>query len=127
VVLMLAVCVIEPLTAWTEMVAALTAGALAAAVKVTAWLPVVDNENVVGLAVTPEGNPLIEIEMVPANPFKLLATTLTVCDEPSASVMLRGLAAREKSGACTSPEEEEVWLPEPQPVMANTSAKRKTL
>jgi hypothetical protein len=125
--LILAVCVMEPLTACKVMVAALSAGALVAAVKVTAWLPVVDNENIAGLAVTPEGNPLIEIEMVPANPFKLLAATLTVCDEPSASVTLGVLAVREKSGVCAPPEEEEVWLPEPQPVMAKTSANRRIL
>ena len=124
VMLMLAAWVMEPLTACKVMGAAFLAGAPLDAVKVTAWLAMVDTENVAGLAVTPEGNPLIEIEMVPENPFKLLAATVTVCDAPSASVTLEVLAVREKSGACAPPEEEEVWLPEPQPVMAKTSANK---
>ena len=104
---MLAAWVMEPLTACKVMGAAFLAGAPLDAVKVTAWLAMVDTENVAGLAVTPEGNPLIEIEMVPENPFKLLAATVTVCDAPSASVTLEVLAVREKSGACAPPEEEE--------------------
>ena len=82
-----------------NVVVALPTEAVEAALSVTFCAEPGVNISVAGMAVTPEGSPLIATVTVPVKPFAGIAFTLTVCPAPPAkSATAAGVRVIEKLG-----------------------------